>query len=106
MLRPDHRDTLTSMHNLALMYDEQGRLGEAEKLYVQAIEARKRVLGPEHRDTLISMYNLAIFWDKQGRRSEAMALMESAFEMTTKSLGADHQDTKNPASWLRCWSDA
>jgi hypothetical protein len=32
---------------------------EAEKLEVQVMEARKRVLGEEHPDTLISMANLA-----------------------------------------------
>ena len=41
----EHPDTLTSMANLALTYENQGRWKEAEKLGMQAMETRKRVLG-------------------------------------------------------------
>ena len=47
------------MHNLASTYNEQGRTEEAEKLLLQVVELRKRVLGVEHPDTLVTMCTLA-----------------------------------------------
>ena len=34
----DHPNTLTAVHNLATVYDEMGRYGDAEALYLKAIE--------------------------------------------------------------------
>ena len=47
VLGAEHPDTLTSMHNLALTYSDQGRWKEAEELGVQIVEMT-RVLGAEH----------------------------------------------------------
>ncbi len=52
MLGKEHPDTLTSVDNLAALYQAQGRLAEAEPLYKRALEGRERVLGKEHPDTL------------------------------------------------------
>ena len=47
------------MGNLARTYSQQGKLNEAEKLEVDVMELRKRLLGAEHPDTSTSMTNLA-----------------------------------------------
>jgi Flp pilus assembly protein TadD len=47
VLEKKHRDTMTSMNNLALTFSSQRRLEEAEKLEVQAVELTKEVLGNE-----------------------------------------------------------
>ena len=52
VLGPDHPDTLHSRNNLALAYQEAGRLDEAIPLLEQTLAARERVLGPDHPDTL------------------------------------------------------
>ncbi|KAN0071449.1 hypothetical protein V8E54_010045, partial [Elaphomyces granulatus] len=44
----EHPDTLISMGQLALIYENQGRWTEAEKLFVQVMETEKTVLGPKH----------------------------------------------------------
>jgi Tetratricopeptide repeat len=49
---------LSSMANLAETYRQKGRWNEAEKLQVDVVELRKRLLGAEHPDTLLSMANL------------------------------------------------
>ena len=66
VLGPEHPHTLTSMNNLATIYQHQGRWTEAEKLLVQVMETRKTVLGPEHPDTLTSMAELASTYQNQG----------------------------------------
>jgi hypothetical protein len=63
----EHPDTLASMNNLALTYENQGRWKEAEELGMHVIETKKRVLGIEHPDTLASMSNLALTYSDQGR---------------------------------------
>ena len=45
VLGKEHPDTLTSVNNLAALYQAQGRYGEAEPLYRRALEASERVLG-------------------------------------------------------------
>jgi len=47
------------MANLAATYWNQGRWDEAEKLEVQVMEIRKRVLKADHPDRLTSMANMA-----------------------------------------------
>ena len=74
MLGDEHLDTLTSMANLAATYQNQGRWNEAEKLQVQVIETRKRVLGDEHPSTLTSIANLASTYWNQGRWNEVEKL--------------------------------
>ena len=44
VLGPEHPSTLTSQTHLAWLFKEQGKLGEAERLYRQTLETRRRVL--------------------------------------------------------------
>jgi hypothetical protein len=81
VLGQEHPDTLTSMNNLASTFWNQGRWKEAEELFVQVVETRKRVLGQEHPDTLISMNNLAWTWKGQNRDAEALELISSCLEL-------------------------
>ncbi|RDW70414.1 hypothetical protein BP5796_08811 [Coleophoma crateriformis] len=91
LLGQEHPDTLTSMAALASTYQNQGRWKEAEELFVQVTETRKRVLGQEHPDTLTT--NLAsTFWN-QGRWKEAEELEVQVMETRTRVLGQEHPDT-------------
>jgi serine/threonine protein kinase/tetratricopeptide (TPR) repeat protein len=90
---PDHPDTLTAAHNLAISYSEQGRLDEALELNEQTLAARRRVLGPDHPDTLWTMNNLAFQYDAGGRREDALRLREETLAARRRTLGAEHPDT-------------
>ena len=89
----EHPYTLTIMGNLALIYDNQERLKEAELLGVQVLEARERVLGQEHPDILTSMGNLAKTYRNQGRHSEAEVLEVQVLGIRRGVLGQEHPDT-------------
>ena len=73
-LGPDHPDTASCLHNLALLYDSQGQYAEAEPLCRRALAIREVALGPDHPDTAISLHNLAGVLDDQGRYGEAEPL--------------------------------
>jgi serine/threonine protein kinase/Flp pilus assembly protein TadD len=60
ILGEEHPNTLASMGSLAIVYEDQGRYDEAEKLHIKTLEIRRRVLGEEHPNTLASMNNLAL----------------------------------------------
>ena len=45
-------------HKLGLLYINQGKLTEAERMYNRALQERKKGLGPEHTLTLDTVHNL------------------------------------------------
>ena len=70
------------------------RYSDAEPLYQQALELRKRLLGEEHPDVAQSLNNLAGLYRNQGRYSEAEPLYQEAIIIATKTLGENHPNTK------------
>jgi len=56
----DHSDTLVSVNNLGIMFQDQEKLDEAEPLLRRALDAGERTLGPDHEDTLTSVTNVLI----------------------------------------------
>ena len=93
VLGPEHPDTLTSMHQLALAYWGQGRWKEAQELQEQVMETSKRVFGPEHPDTLASIHQLGLtYWDR-GRRKEAEELFTQVKETRKRVFGPEHPST-------------
>ena len=79
----------------ALVLWENGDSNNTEKLEVQVMDMRKKLLGEKHPDTLISMGYLArTYWD-QGRWNEAEQLQLQVMEMTKKLLGLEHPHTLN-----------
>ena len=54
---------------MSLLLCGSGKLGEAEQLHRQVLEARQCVLGSEHPDTLLSQNDLALVLQEQGKQS-------------------------------------
>ena len=84
---------LTSMNKLALLLHSQGKLDEAEALFRQTLEARRRTLREEHPDTLESMNDLALLLKDQGKLDEAEPLFRETLEARRRTLGEEHPDT-------------
>ncbi|BBD59672.1 hypothetical protein NIES2109_24610 [Nostoc sp. HK-01] len=86
------KDLASSLNNLALLYESQGRYSEAEPLYIQALSLYRKLLGEEHSDIATSLNNLAALYESQGRYSEAEPLYIKALALTRKLLGEEHPD--------------
>jgi hypothetical protein len=56
-LGPDHTSTLDTVNNLGLLYANQGKLAEAEKMYIRALQRCEEALGPDHTSTLSTVNN-------------------------------------------------
>ncbi|KAK4182065.1 kinesin light chain 3, partial [Podospora australis] len=57
VLGEEHPEALTSMNNLALVLNDQGKYEEAKQTQRQAFELRQRMLGSDHRSTHQSRVN-------------------------------------------------
>ena len=76
MLGEDHPAYALSLHNLASFYQTVGRYKEAEPLYHQALDIRRRVLGEDHPDYAMSLANMVLGLMSSGRPEEAVHLQQ------------------------------
>ncbi|PQE09257.1 tpr repeat protein [Rutstroemia sp. NJR-2017a WRK4] len=76
--------------NLGALYRDQGKLAEAEALYLRALEGSKKVLGLDHISTLSIANNLGYIYSIQGKLVEAEAIYLRALEGCEKALGPDY----------------
>src|SRR4051794_17971195 len=74
--------TAQTLNNLASLYDNQGKYGDAKLMYERALAIREEVLGPKHPDTAASLNNLALLYDNQGKYDDAeLAVRASTCDM-------------------------
>ena len=94
-LGAQHPDTVTSLHNLAVVYYSQGDYAVALPLYKRALAIREKTLGAQHPDTALSLNALAELYRVQGDYAAAEPLHKRALAIREKTLGAQHPDTAN-----------
>jgi eukaryotic-like serine/threonine-protein kinase len=90
---PDHSETLQSCQNLAMAYQDAGRLDRAIPILQSTLDRRRATLGDDHVDALESMNDLAVAYWEAGRPDEAIPLYESALPRVRARLGDDHLHT-------------
>ena len=89
----EHPETINAMAELAATYYYLGKYTEAEKLEIQALDARNRILGVEHPDTIIAMVDLASTYRSLRKYTEAEKLETQAYELKNRVLGAESSHT-------------
>ena len=90
---PNHRDTLRSQGNLAVVLHDLNRLEESEALQRETWEASKEHLGPNDRGTLRSQGNLAGVLHTLNRLEESEELYRETWEAMKEHLGPNDRDT-------------
>jgi tetratricopeptide (TPR) repeat protein len=85
-------DLANSLNNLAGIYRATGHYNEAEPLYQQALELRKRLLGENHPSFATSLNNLAGLYKSTGQYTKAELLYQQALELRKSMWGKDHAD--------------
>jgi tetratricopeptide (TPR) repeat protein len=91
----EHPDTLWTMHNLADVYDSQGRHSEAETQYKLVLALREKQLGLEHphtQDHALSRHCLQIPGSIQ-RGRDAVQACPGPHGETAGSGSMEHPDT-------------
>ena len=46
--------TLDTVNNLGILYADQGKLAEAEAMYIRALQGKEEALGPKHTSTILT----------------------------------------------------
>jgi tetratricopeptide (TPR) repeat protein len=90
---PEHPDTLTTRHSLALVLYIKGEHAEGKAMSQQVLQARERVLGPDHPNTLTTRHNLAFVINRQGKHAEAEAMYRQILEVQQRVLGLEDEYT-------------
>ena len=93
ILGPEDPEIATSINNLAMLIESQGKYEEAKQLFNESLAIRKGVLGPEHPDLANSYNNMAGLLESQGKYQEAKLFYNKALVIRKKTLGIDHCDT-------------
>jgi serine/threonine protein kinase/tetratricopeptide (TPR) repeat protein len=88
------------MHVMGGVYDSLGLYPQAQSLFTNAVDIRRRVLGPERPDTLKSMNSLCRTLWEQGHYAEAEKLQLQTLDIRRRVLGPEHPDTLASTSQL------
>jgi tetratricopeptide (TPR) repeat protein len=76
-------------YKLGLLYADQGKLVEAEEMYVRALQGKEAALGPDHISTLDTVNNLGNLYKNQGKLAEAEKMYVRALQGYEKALGVE-----------------
>ena len=83
----EHPDTIGAMANLAVLYYNLGKYAQSEKLEIQVLNARNRILGVQHPHTILAMKNLAATLRSLGKYKEAEKLVIQAQGVKSGVIG-------------------
>ena len=78
--------TAALLHNLAVAQQDQGRVGEAEKHYREALSLRCRLLPRGHSDTGKTVESLRLLLQHSGRKQESRQLRLTPPECSSQEM--------------------
>jgi len=82
---PDHPDTVSFVPSLAEVYWKEGRTAQAESLFLEALAARRRVLGPNHPLTAGVLASMGEMKLEQKQYAQAEPILLEATGIYVKS---------------------
>ena len=80
-------------HQLGNLYSDQGKMKEAEDMYLRALAGYEKAWGPKHTSTLNTVNNLGNLYNKQGKMKEAEDMHLRAWAGYEKAWGSEHKLT-------------
>ncbi|NP_001072733.2 nephrocystin-3 [Xenopus tropicalis] len=84
-LDPDHPSVAQSLHQLAGVYVQSKKFGNAEQLYKQALEISENAYGSEHMRVARELDALAVLYQKQNKFEQAEQLRKKSLKIRQKS---------------------
>ncbi|KAF3703658.1 Nephrocystin-3 [Channa argus] len=83
-LDPDHPSVARSLHQLAGVYVQWKKYGNAEQLYKQALEISENAYGAEHASVARELESLAMLYQKQNKYEQAEKLRNRSMKIRQK----------------------
>jgi plasmid stability protein len=93
VLGPDHPDTLTTRHQIAVAMSARGDHPGAEAEYRDVLTTRLRVQGPDHPHTLTTRHQISCEMSARGDHAGAEAEFRDVLAAKLRVLGPDHPST-------------
>jgi len=93
LLGNGHRDTLESINRQGELLEAQGKLVEAETLFLEAIDVGRRDVGGDDPETLRALGNMGSLLRERGKLTEAEVYYREAFDGSQRVLGEEHERT-------------
>ncbi|XP_063308232.1 nephrocystin-3 [Pelobates fuscus] len=84
-LDPDHPSVAQSLHQLAGVYLQSKKFGNAEQLYKQALEISENAYGSEHLRVARELESLAVLYQKQNKYEQAEQLKKKSLRIRQKA---------------------
>jgi tetratricopeptide (TPR) repeat protein len=88
----EHQATAMILNNLAVTYEDRGKIKEALALHQQALAIRRNTLGENHLEIVNSLHNLASLYYEQSNDEQALPLLHEALTIQRQLLGSEHPD--------------
>jgi tetratricopeptide (TPR) repeat protein len=79
--------TLEAIHMLGLLYTDQNKFNEAEKLYERVLKAKEVSLGKEHIAILRTVNNLGMLYVSQDKLDQAESMLKRALQGKEETNG-------------------
>ena len=79
--------------SLGYLFNDQGKLVEAEQMYQRVLQGYEKAWGPEHTSTLGTVNNLGLLYKNQGKLVEAEQMYQRALQGYQKAWGPEHTST-------------
>jgi tetratricopeptide (TPR) repeat protein len=73
-------NVLPALHMIGVLYADQGKLKEAEAMYIRVLQGKEEELGPNHTSTLATVSNLGLLYINQGKLEEAEVMCIRALQ--------------------------
>jgi len=86
----DNASRARMLRGLGVVHWQQGRNGDAERLFKRALDIQQRVLGSDHPDVGGTLNNLGALYYQQKEYQRALESYEQARLVIEKSLGPRH----------------
>ena len=98
-LGPEDPMVASAIRNLAMLYQVQGRVTEAEPLLHKALAIMENV-DPENLETSAVLEQLAEVWQTQGRYAATEIILQRSLAIRERALGPGHPHVANVLSQL------
>ncbi|KAL8721729.1 MAG: hypothetical protein Q9181_007645 [Wetmoreana brouardii] len=89
-----------AFHNLGVLYYDQGKITEAEKIYRRALDGKEKAYGPNCPFTLETANNLGHCYARRDEYAEAEKMYQRALYEYEKLLGPDHPSIFQTLNYL------
>ena len=76
--------------NLARSLDREGKSGQAEPIYLDALAAQRHLFGDVHADVATTLNNLAVLYLDRSDYANARTMMQQVVDIWTKPAGPSH----------------